>query len=112
MGVTFKTRKYTCSDCGHKGKKLLAFARISEILSYFHSEDIIPAIENSDNSQLLYEEKLTRDDYGIITCRQAFQSTCDKCGLPVYADKEENFNNVLNFYGPSTSERWLNGFEK
>ena len=111
MSLSFKPRKYTCLDCNSSGKIIAAFSNLRNITEFFPIERIIDPIENIEDSSILYEQILERNDFGMIIKREAVKCKCDSCGSKnIRANKVDSDANVLNFYPSGEPGKWLENF--
>lgn len=108
--AVFVPKKYACVSCGHKGKILLAYRSVEDII---HS-----TVNTSWPSEVLqpsaiYEQKLLRVSDDLPPVKQVIKSVCEKCASEHIAYLvPDNESNVLNFYPVTTAEKYLAGFDK
>ena len=109
MALTFVSRKYVCLVCGHSGKAYSVISKLADIESYFPI-DSRPA---ELHSTYLYKEIVERDIDDLPAKRYVVSYPCDNCkSTDILAEKQENYSNVLNFYGQSEAGKWFEGFAK
>ena len=111
MSVTFVKKEHVCTNCGAEGKALLAIKYNNDILSQY-ATDSRPAEENLKPFGI-YEEELTRDDFGILLSRVVKEKPCEQCGqFTLEYVKRISTENVLNFYPKTEAHKWLDGLAK
>ena len=111
MSLSFKPRRYTCLECSYEGKIIAAFSSLQNISDYFPRERILDPIVDIEDNSILYEQVLERDDFGLVTKREAVKCKCESCGTTnIRAIKVDNCSNVLNFYPAANAGQWLEGF--
>lgn len=107
--TTFITRKYICNECKKQGTAYCAVADIRDIKTNY-TEDSYP---KELNPLGLYKEVVVRDEYGIVNRRYIEEGYCEHCGShDVEVHIPMKLDDVMNFYPPSDSQLWMEGFIK
>lgn len=107
--TTFVTRTYSCPHCSHKGTMYCVVADTRDVTSNYP----VDCRPEEVNPLHIYKEYVDRDEYGIISRRYIKEEACEKCGnIGVDAYIPMKFDNVMNFFPPCDTQRWMEGFIK
>lgn len=103
--ITLTKRRYKCLDCSKENSDPSCIKDNRTVKTYF-TEDSIPSDFVLTKP---YGYEVIRDKYDIPCGKRVIQMKCSCGSKNVELIKEDNFENVLNFYGASTQEQWMRG---
>ena len=104
-------KKYVCNVCKYRGAILNAVKDNRDITSEFLKEYVEPLGEISPITIYTYE--VNRDEEGMLLNRKPVQCLCEHCNtVDIVYTPDQEFKNVLNFYGPAEPEKWYRGFNE
>ena len=102
-------KKYVCKVCEYHGAILCAIKDNRAITSEFLREYCEPLGEIEPSK--IYKYEVIRDEFDIVLGRKPVECVCEKCGAEsIQYLPDQKFDNILNFFPPAESEKWLRGF--